>query len=265
MQHDIPSIGDDLHVTSIFGSFNGETNAQRQGSFCVFVRLAGCSVRCPWCDTKETWKHGSGRPMNSFEVLTYIQSNYPNYHNVTITGGEPMEQFGPMFIRLVTNLIHAGFKVSIEMAGVQSFVNQVSELREVGWDGDISFVVDFKLPSAALGIDLTTLISNGYTTLTELDTVKFVVDDWADLEVAHAVATLIRAHYLESMNIIHAPVIAVGSTYANFTKQEFLETLLGSDGKYVEVFDVFNLQIHKEVFENVKGVEDEQFTPDGSV
>ena len=42
-----------LPVSEEFYSVQGEgVNA---GTAAYFVRLAGCDVHCPWCDSKETW------------------------------------------------------------------------------------------------------------------------------------------------------------------------------------------------------------------
>ena len=45
-----------LFVNEIFASLQGE--GAWTGTPSVFVRLQGCLCRCPWCDTKNTWKLG---------------------------------------------------------------------------------------------------------------------------------------------------------------------------------------------------------------
>lgn len=43
-----------LRVSEIFYSLNGEVCSAGQGSPAVFIRLAGCNMKCPYCDTPET-------------------------------------------------------------------------------------------------------------------------------------------------------------------------------------------------------------------
>ena len=42
-----------LPITEIFETIQGE--ATWTGTPSVFVRLQGCDVGCPWCDTKYSW------------------------------------------------------------------------------------------------------------------------------------------------------------------------------------------------------------------
>lgn len=42
-----------LPVMEIFSSIQGE--GMMIGMPVTFIRLAGCNLRCPWCDTKESW------------------------------------------------------------------------------------------------------------------------------------------------------------------------------------------------------------------
>ena len=38
-----------MRIHSIFKSINGEVNKYHQGSICIFIRLAGCSLKCRYC------------------------------------------------------------------------------------------------------------------------------------------------------------------------------------------------------------------------
>ena len=70
----------------IFYSIQGESISL--GFTAVFVRLAGCSLKCSFCDTKYSW--GEGKEVSIKEVLGEIVK-YP-CKRVVITGGEPLEQ-----------------------------------------------------------------------------------------------------------------------------------------------------------------------------
>lgn len=97
-----------LDVHSIFLTIQGE------GPFCgtpsVFVRLAGCNLQCPACDTDYT----QGRRAASVqEILDKVQG-YQSSGLVVITGGEPFRQD---ITRLLNVLTDAGFYVQIETNG----------------------------------------------------------------------------------------------------------------------------------------------------
>ena len=54
-----------LKISEIFPSIQGE--GLRQGEPTIFVRFAGCNLRCTFCDTKYAW---TGRPKINSEGKT---------------------------------------------------------------------------------------------------------------------------------------------------------------------------------------------------
>jgi organic radical activating enzyme len=77
-----------MRISEIFYSIQGEgTNI---GTPAIFIRLAGCHLRCVWCDSKFTWDMKSGKEMNTAAIIKVIKK-YPCKHLV-ITGGEPLIQ-----------------------------------------------------------------------------------------------------------------------------------------------------------------------------
>jgi organic radical activating enzyme len=84
-----PSI---LKINEIFWSFQGE--GLRFGVPSVFLRLAGCSFHCPYCDTKTSWDNKNGSSLSIEEILSKIEKHMKKYpqSQVVITGGEPLEQ-----------------------------------------------------------------------------------------------------------------------------------------------------------------------------
>ena len=77
-----------------------------------FIRLAGCPVKCPWCDTGYS-DGGVGLPRlnRSFEeLIAQLRSPY-----VVITGGEPF--IHPKLPELVAAIGATGRKVSLETSG----------------------------------------------------------------------------------------------------------------------------------------------------
>ena len=82
------STGALLRVVEHFHSIQGE--GVHAGRSAVFLRLAGCSVGCPWCDTKESWP-AHGHPLVPVERLVdTVRQARPAL--VVITGGEPLQQ-----------------------------------------------------------------------------------------------------------------------------------------------------------------------------
>ncbi|MEK7672666.1 MAG: 7-carboxy-7-deazaguanine synthase QueE [Patescibacteria group bacterium] len=77
-----------MQVSEIFYTLQGE--GINLGQPAVFLRLAGCHLRCVWCDSKFTWNMKSGSTMSTAEIIKEIKK-YP-CKNLVITGGEPLIQ-----------------------------------------------------------------------------------------------------------------------------------------------------------------------------
>lgn len=103
-----------LRISEIFFSLEGE--GLRQGEPTIFVRLAGCNLRCSFCDTKYAWT--GGQEMSVEQIISKIvgiKSAFPATW-VSLTGGEPLLQ---NIKHLVTRLKKAGFKIQLETNGTQ--------------------------------------------------------------------------------------------------------------------------------------------------
>lgn len=103
---------DSLLVHSLFPTIQGE--GPFAGQRAVFIRLAGCSLACSWCDTE--FEEGSERIPNDsiFELLEDERAGQ-NSPLCVITGGEPMRQ---NLGELVKTLLLADWRVQIESAGI---------------------------------------------------------------------------------------------------------------------------------------------------
>ncbi len=101
-----------LKTVEVFASVQGE--GLRQGEPTIFVRLAGCNLRCGFCDTKSAWRGGRETSVEKIagEVGRLSRSSPTTW--VCLTGGEPLAQnVRPLILRL-----HAGgFRVQIETNG----------------------------------------------------------------------------------------------------------------------------------------------------
>ena len=119
-------------VNEIFVTLQGE--ATFTGTPSVFIRMQGCNVGCPWCDTKHTWeadakdeidflklieKHddkNSWANATPKQIAYYIEGGSPQVKHVVITGGEPaMYDLVPLSVEL-ENL---GKKIQIETSGTE--------------------------------------------------------------------------------------------------------------------------------------------------
>lgn len=97
-------------VVETFHSLQGEGAWTGVNAF--FIRLGGCDVGCPWCDTKESWNSARHPQLSVAELTQAARSANPTI--VVITGGEPtMHDLKPL-----TMALHlAGLRVHLETSG----------------------------------------------------------------------------------------------------------------------------------------------------
>ncbi len=153
-----------LLVNEIFYSIQGESSYA--GLPCVLVRLAGCNLRCTYCDTK--YAYGEGSAMNIPEIIGRVRGY--NCRLVEITGGEPLIQTDTP--ALISGLIDMGLTVLLE-------TNGSVDISAV--DGRCIRVLDIKCPSSG---EAEKNDFGNLSVLTHEDEIKFVVGDRADYEYA---------------------------------------------------------------------------------
>ena len=95
-------------VNEIFLSLQGE--GFWTGTPMVFLRLSGCNLACPFCDTDFT----AFRIMEADEIVAEILRAAGECRRVCITGGEPLLQLES---GLVEALHRAGFTIHLETNG----------------------------------------------------------------------------------------------------------------------------------------------------
>jgi 7-carboxy-7-deazaguanine synthase len=115
------------NVNDIYPCIQGE--GAQTGVPMILIRLQGCAVGCPWCDTRETWELlGENRTTltealgtsarwaeaSAEELLAHLSDKYERLAWVLLTGGEPAEQ---ELGHLASRLKQAGHKVAIETSG----------------------------------------------------------------------------------------------------------------------------------------------------
>ena len=78
-----------LPVVETFHSLQGE--GLHAGRSAFFIRLAGCTVGCSWCDTKHSWPAASHPLLNvNHLAAAAAQAEQAGAAFVVITGGEPL-------------------------------------------------------------------------------------------------------------------------------------------------------------------------------
>ena len=100
-------------INEIFWSAQGE--GLNSGVSSIFIRLAGCSLRCSYCDTRGAWR--GGREMSPAEIaaaVAVLQAATPGARLV-LTGGEPLEQ---ELKGLVAVLRREQFFIAVETSGL---------------------------------------------------------------------------------------------------------------------------------------------------
>jgi 7-carboxy-7-deazaguanine synthase len=101
-----------IDVHSIFKTIQGE------GPFCgeraLFIRLWGCNLRCPGCDTEYTSTRVTWTPHDLTEHVWRVEQ-WPHGALIVLTGGEPFRQ---NVVPTIYALISAGYQVQVETNGV---------------------------------------------------------------------------------------------------------------------------------------------------
>jgi 7-carboxy-7-deazaguanine synthase len=157
---------DQLRIFEIFYSLQGETRTV--GLPTVFVRLAGCPLRCQYCDTAYAFTGGDWLGFN--EVIESVASFKAKY--VTVTGGEPLAQ--KHCNELLGMLCDEGYEVSLETSGAVS-------MAEV--DSRVVKVMDLKTPASG---EVEKNIYRNIEYLAAKDQVKFVICDEQDYDWSRA-------------------------------------------------------------------------------
>lgn len=94
-------------INEIFYSLQGE--GRHTGRAAVFIRMSGCNMRCPFCDTD--FQHY--REMTAEEIITAVR-HWKSCGFVVLTGGEPTLQVDEPLVRA---LKAEGFYVAMETNG----------------------------------------------------------------------------------------------------------------------------------------------------
>ena len=224
-----------MYLIELYKSVQGESSFA--GLPCIFVRLAGCNLRCAWCDSEYTFT--GGKPFTLEEIEEQIKGLTP-CTLVEFTGGEPMLQAKEL-LPLMQRLLDQDFTLMIETSGERPLDDVPKAVHKI---------VDVKCPGAGSAADAFRL--ENLASITRNDEVKFVISNREDYEFA---ANFIREHSLDQK----AGQILLSPAFQNIPKpQRTADNMALDRRKLVEwmLADMLparlSLQIHKFIWEPMK-------------
>jgi 7-carboxy-7-deazaguanine synthase len=226
-----------LFFIEIYKSVQGESSFA--GRPCIFVRLAGCNLRCSWCDSEYTFK--GGYKLTEDQVVAEVEKLAPA-RLVEFTGGEPMLQEREL-VPLMKRLLASGYELMIETSGERPLANVPAEVHKI---------VDVKCPGSGEGGSFR---MENLAALTKRDEVKFVISDRTDYEFAR---NFVREHGLESKvgSVLFSPAFTKTPSPIRTAENCLLDPRVLVEWLLADGLEArLSLQIHKFVWEPaMKGV-----------
>jgi 7-carboxy-7-deazaguanine synthase len=176
-----------LRVSEIYLSIQGE--GPRVGAPTVFIRFAGCNLRCPdWaCDTPhaifpELFRKDA-KLLTTEEIVKEVERVAPGGANICYTGGEPFLQNHEALQALVEAFPREGYQTQ------EAFTNGTLEYPDWAYE-HIFFVTDWKLTGSGEEANIFGTEGTQKTRLKNVermnvgDTVKFTIAHEKDYEEA---------------------------------------------------------------------------------
>ncbi len=224
-----------MRIIELFNSIQGE--GIYTGVPSVFLRTAGCNLKCSWCDTKYSWS--VGKKMSVDEIINVI-NQYPSKHLV-ISGGEPLIQ-----LKKVIELVSKADKfVTIETNGT---------IYPENLEGVSLYSVSPKLKSSGQTVEWKSVVEKYLEILSDKLQLKFVVvteEDYKELKLA-----LIE---LNNENKFKIPIIlqpnGMTDTLADYAKEYGILALkVANDSFWNEYHVRVMMQTHRVAWKQRSGV-----------
>lgn len=227
-----------LHLIELYKSVQGESSFA--GAPCIFVRLAGCNLRCAWCDSEYTFTGGT--PFTTDSIVAQIEQLQP-CKLIEFTGGEPMLQAREL-LPLMQRLLSDGYTLMMETSGERPLADVPKAVHKI---------VDVKCPGA--GAAANSFRMENLAALTKNDEVKFVISDRGDYEFAR---DFIREHGLADLcgGILLSPAFVQSPSDERSAENMKLDPRLLVEWMLADGVPArLSLQIHKFIWEpRKKGV-----------
>ncbi len=223
-----------MYLIEIYKSIQGESSFA--GLPCIFVRLAGCNLRCSWCDSEYTFT--GGYKLSEDQVVANVEQLAP-VRLVEFTGREPMLQEREL-VPLMERLLSAGYELMIETSGERPLERVPAAVHKI---------VDVKCPGSG---EAGSFRLSNLDCLTGRDELKFVIANRNDYEFAR---DFIRKHKLETRagQILLSPAFSRTPTPARSTENCLLDPRELVEWMLADALPArLSLQIHKYVWEPQK-------------
>jgi 7-carboxy-7-deazaguanine synthase len=204
-----------MRLCEIYTSIQGESTCA--GLVCTFIRLAGCNLRCSYCDTE--YAYDEGTEISVDELLGKALNRRVDL--VEVTGGEPLLQEETPI--LVKRILDEGYRVLIETNG---------SFPIGGIDRRATVIMDVKTPASGMS---NMMNLENLRMLKPTDEVKFVVADRADYEWAR--------DFTQEYSLVKRCRVLMSAVFGKLSPEN-LSTWIIEDCLGVRL----NLQLHKYVF-----------------
>jgi 7-carboxy-7-deazaguanine synthase len=224
-----------MHLIELYKSVQGESSFA--GLPCIFVRLAGCNLRCAWCDSEYTFS--GGQPFTEDAIVAQIEVLAP-CKLVEFTGGEPLLQAKEL-LPLMRRLLASGYTLMIETSGERPLAEVPPAVHKI---------VDVKCPGA--GSAANSFRMENLAALTKNDEVKFVLTNRTDYDFAR---TFIREHRLNDLagNVLLSPAFNKSPSPLRTADNATLDPRILVEWMMADGIDArLSLQIHKFIWEPMK-------------
>jgi 7-carboxy-7-deazaguanine synthase len=230
-----------IPVVEIFTSISGEGISG--GEVLTFIRVAGCNLRCSYCDT--TYSYDEKASNNEFLTAEEIVARLKEIgaFKILCTGGEPLEaekakRYLPLY------LASEGFDVRIESNG--SCLVYSKEEFAVFTEVEVSrvhYVLDVKCPGSAMSEH--NIFKENFSKLRLGDEIKFVVAGQEDIDYALAVINKYK-DILSAKEV----VINFSPVFNSIETKDIVEMLVEKNSYFMaEGLRVrLSLQIHKVIW-----------------
>jgi len=209
-----------LKVIETFLSIQGE--GIQSGLPTYFIRLAGCNLRCSYCDTK--YSYNGGKQKTVAEVLDDAQKQ--GFKLICLTGGEPLLQ--PAAKSLIEKALRLDYSIAIE-------TNGSIDISKIGNSPRILYSLDIKCPSSGMA-DKMNFRNLGF--ISKKDQIKFIIGNQKDYRFSKNI--LEKYDLIRKTNVIFTPVGGI--------KAKRLVKWVLADSLNVRI----GLQIHKVIWKTAK-------------
>ncbi|GBF51374.1 organic radical activating enzyme [Leptospira ryugenii] len=233
------------YVHEIYESISGEGISQ--GIPTIFVRFAGCSLRCGltkekklWCDTPYALGPKQGKELGIEQILESL-SQFPqaDKKQILITGGEPLEGENGTKTRALSERIYS-YRTSHSLPYPASRI-ETNGKELIDFSESRVYTLDYKLPGSGMESEMH---RENFEILKKrhniLDEIKFVVRDRYDFQRSLEIIGETNT----DANILFSAV------FEDLDPKELVEWLKIANPPKARL----SLQIHKFLWGNQKGV-----------